>query len=53
MLGNDGYSDILVQITTAGDLSGISGAESRGLWKGKASETRVSTLSLGFLRERK
>jgi hypothetical protein len=27
MLGKDGHCDILVNITTAGDLSGVSGAE--------------------------
>jgi hypothetical protein len=37
--GNDGYGDVLLGLTTAGDLGGISGAETRGLWERKAGKT--------------
>jgi hypothetical protein len=37
--GNDECSDVLLDLTTARDLGGISGAETRGLGKGKAGKT--------------
>jgi hypothetical protein len=37
--GDDRYSDVLLGLATTGDLGGISGAEPRSLWKGKAGKT--------------